>query len=353
MNALFFLVHPSKYHLFKNTFELFNKNGHSYDIIISNKEVLSDLLKSGGYKHHDIFPNGRRIDFLPNKLNAVINLFRTLWRLSKATKNKKYDIFITDDVLTILGRIKRVPSIAFTDNDLSTVPLVKLIFRAATRIIAPATTKLDELEFKKISFKGSKAVAHLHPKYFIKSNEVFKTYSLSGKSIIFIRLSKLNANHDSHGNPGITNNDLFEILKIVSDKFQVIISAEREIPSEFNHLKLKINPIDFDQVLANSAFFIGDSSTMAMEAAVLGVPNILINNIAKKLGVLREMHEKYGIHNYYDTFTSAKEYFIQIINDDAGKYSILEKSKLYINDCDDFNLVLVNEALKLVNNSKK
>lgn len=345
MRVLFFIVHPSKFHLFKNSFEILKKQDIKFDIIISNKEVLSELLISGGYQFIDIFPNGRRISFLPNKLNAFVNLFRTLWRLFLATRNKKYDVFVTDDVLTIFGKIKKTPSIAFTDNDLSTVPLVKLIFRAADKILAPQSTCLDDLTYKKISFKGNKAIAHLHPKYFKKNEAIVEKYNLQGHKIFIIRLAKLNANHDSHGNPGITDTDLNDLINIIPNDYRIIICSERKLPKKFEHLLLKIAPIDFTQVLAFSSFFFGDSSTMATEAAILGIPNILINNIAKKLNVLKELDEVYHIHTYFDSFQDARMTFESMTKNNSLLAEYKKNAAIFINDCDDFNQIFVDELI--------
>lgn len=352
MNILFFYVHPAKYHLFKNVIKLLEDNGHNVDVAISDKEVLSELLDDAGIRYYNLFPKGRKSKYLSIKMNAFIGLFRTLWKLWKLTRKRKYDVYITDDVLSILGKVQGVPSIAFTDNDLSTVPLVKLIFKSADKIIAPRATCLDELEYKKISFKGNKAIAHLNPIYFNKNSEVLQKYQLQNKQLFIIRLAKLNANHDIHGNPGITDRDLIELVRLVPKEYEIIISSERDIPFEFRRYLHSIRPIDFTQILANSSFFIGDSSTMATEAALLGVPNILINNIAKNLNVLKEMKEVYQIHNYFDTFQDSRSTLIEMLSDyDSSLYKI--RAEKYINESDDFNLVLYQEICNLGKGGKK
>ena len=346
MNILFFYVHPSKYHLFKNTIKLLEDNGHYVDIAISDKEVLSDLLDSAGVRYFNLFPNGRKSKYLSIKLNAFVGLFRTLWKLWLLTRKKKYDVYVTDDSLSILGFIQGVPSIAFTDNDLATVPLVKLIFKSADKILAPSSTTLDNLEFKKISFKGNKAIAHLSPVYFARDPIVLKKYNLQNKELFIIRLAKLNANHDVHGNPGITDDDLTELINLVPNNYDIIITSERNIPAEFKKYIFNIKPIDYTQILAHASFFIGDSSTMATEAAILGVPNILINNIAKKLNVLIELKEVYKIHNYFDTFGEAKGRLIEMLNF-RGNEMIQRNAKIFINQSDDFNTILFNEICNL------
>ena len=346
LKILFFYVHPAKFHLFKNAIKLLEREGHQVDIVISNKEVLSDLLETANVKFTNLFPEGRKISFLPSKVNAAIGLIRTIWKLWLYSRKKNYDIYVTDDVLSILGKLQGIPSIIFTDNDLSTVPLIKIIFSAADKIIAPEATKLDNLTYKKISFKGNKAIAHLHPQYFESNSNVLEKYKIENKQICIIRLSKLNASHDAHGNPGITNLDLSEIINFLSPNYQIIISTERSLPEEFNKYIHNIEPIDFTDILFNASFFIGDSSTMATEAAILGIPNILINNIAKNLSVLVEMRDKYKIHYFFDSFKEAESNLIEMINNKETKDLFKKNALIYIDNCDDFNSILFNEITK-------
>ena len=353
LKILFFYVHPAKFHLFKNAINLLKREGHQVEIVISNKEVLSSLLEAANVKFTNLFPKGRKISFLPNKANAAIGLIRTLWKLWLFTRKKKHDVYVTDDVLTILGKFQRIPSIAFTDNDLVTVPLIKLIFKSADKIIAPSSTSLADLEYKKVAFKGNKAIAHLSPLYFKKDTSILKKYGLQDKEFLIIRLAKLNANHDINGNPGITDNDLAKLIEIVPKKFEILISSEREIAEQYRKYLHNILPNDFTQVLACSSFFIGDSGTMATEAAILGIPNVLINNIAKECGVHRELKTKYELQYYYDNFTEAFEYLMKLLNDNTLINRFKLKQQDFFSDSEDFNVLLVKTIYKLSTNEEK
>jgi len=347
LNILFFYVHPAKFHLFKNTISLLEKNGHNVDIAISNKEVLSELLESANVRYTNLFPNGRKLSFLPKKVNALLGLIRTLWKLWLLSKNNRYNIYVTDDVLSILGRIQGVPSISFTDNDLTTIPLIKLIFKSSTKIIAPQATNLNDLEYKKIAFKGNKAVAHLTPKYFKKDSEILKKYNLQNKDVVVIRLAKLNANHDFRGNTGITDSDLKILVKSIPKNKTIVISSERFIPMDYSQFKHNISPQDFTQILAAASFFIGDSGTMANEAAILGVPNILINKLAKECGVHVELRANYNLQYYFDTFSECLETLKKLMNNGSYQSQFQKKRDKFIQDSDDFNTILFDAIIKL------
>jgi predicted glycosyltransferase len=345
MKVLFYFVHPSKFHLFKNTFINLDKLNIEYDIVIANKDVLSNLLSENGYDFIDIFPNGRSKK-LPFIINAPINLIRTLYRLYKITSKKKYDVFISDDVISFIGKISRTPTITFTDNDLETIPKLKIIFKLSDYILAPTSTKLDEFEFKKLGFKGPKAIAHLHPKYFSIDPSVVSKYGIENHKLCVIRVAKLNASHDMIGNPGITDEHLQTIIDLIPSDYQIIISTERKLKTEHQKYVLSIKPDDFTQIIANSHFYIGDSTTMGIEAAVLGVPNIIINKVSETSGILREMRDVNHITNYYSSFEDAKNKFIEMINNPDEKSELKNNVNLFYEYTDDFNEYLLEQILK-------
>jgi len=340
MRVLFFFVHPAKYHLFKNTFPLLERSGHQYDVTIVSKDVLVDLLNAGNIPFTNLFPKGRKIKGLPTMANAAINLIRTLWKLNRYINGKKYDVFITDDVLSFLGRWKQIPTIVFTDNDIITIPKVKLIFKYADKIIAPVSTDLGEFSYKKVPFRGPKALSHLHPKYFTQDHNVMVKYSFTDKEKCIIRLAKLNATHDIHGNPGINDKDLEDVITQLIDKFEIILISERPVPQKFKRYQVNIEAIDFAQILSYSHFFIGDSATMAAEAAVLGVPNILINNIAKYCGVLVELRDKYNLQEFFGTYSEGRSRFLEMIHDNSLIKVYKARAMKLIEQSDDFNQIL-------------
>ena len=121
LRFLFYLVHPAKYHFHKVQINELKKHGHQVDVLINTKDILEGLVKEEGWEYSNIFPNTRKIRGLHVYLAAVISIFKTVNRLLKFTKGKKYDLFI-GDLTSILGRLKRVPSLYPTDDVLAAVP---------------------------------------------------------------------------------------------------------------------------------------------------------------------------------------------------------------------------------------
>jgi predicted glycosyltransferase len=292
LRFLFFFIHPSKFHLYRIPINELINRGHDVEIAITTKDVLEDLVKKEGWKYTNIFPQGRKMKNLPTYVGAGINFIRTITRLLKLTRGKKYDLFITDDLATIAGRLKGVPSILFQDDDLSAVPESYIVPKTSTYILAPAITDFKNLNFKKIGFDGFKASAYLHPNNFKQDNEVLKKYGLEDQTYFIIRLVSLTATHDL-GKTGITDDDLRRLISMLEKKGKVIINSERPVIEEFEKYRIKITPNDITHILSGASLFIGDSQTMSSEAGMLGVPYIRFNDFVGKIGYLNDMENNY------------------------------------------------------------
>lgn len=298
MNYLFFFVHPAKFHVFRISINELKKKGHNVEVLITSKDVLEALVKEEGWDYTNIFPEGRKIKSLPVLLGTGINTVRTLWRLLKYTRKRKYDLFVTDDWLVWIGKIKRIPTLVFTDDDLSVAKQFALILAAATHIIAPEITDLGRFNRKKIGFPGYKELAYLHPNVFHPDKYYLAFLDHPDQIYFILRLVSLNAYHDV-GKRGISDTQVDELIKRLEKRGRVFISAERALPKKYEKYRLDINPKHIAHALSFATLFIGDSQTMTSEAAVLGTPSIRCNNFVGKINVMEEKVEKYQLSSNF------------------------------------------------------
>lgn len=298
-NFLFFFVHPSKFHVFKKTINHLKENGHNVEILITSKDVLEELVKNEGWSYTNIFPEGRKFKNISPYISATVNFFRTIFRLLKYSRNKKYDLFITDDLLVYVGKIRRVPTIAFTDDDIAIARQSSIILKFANYILAPTITDLEKYNKKKIAFDGYKELAYLHPNQFTPNLELVKKI-IPYKNYFILRLVSLTAYHDV-GKSGITKEKAKLLINLLSKYGQVYISAERELSVELEKYRLKIEPHQLKDILSQAKAYIGDSQTMSSEAAILGVPSFRFNDFVGKIGVMDEKDNVYKLSKSFKT----------------------------------------------------
>ena len=317
MNILFFLVHPAKFHFHRIQINTLKEKGHNVDVFITGKDILEELVKAEGWDYINLFPHGRKIENIPIYASAGINFFKTITRLLKYTKHKKYDLFI-GDLLTVIGLIKKVPTLFFTDDDLSPVPAQAVFFKTTKYLIAPEITDLGKYNKKKIPYYGYKALAHLHPNHFKPEWEKINKDLKNGSPYFLIRCVKLKATHDI-GKSGLNDDVLRHLIEILKDKGNILISAERKLPSDLEKYQLKINKNDIGHYIYFAKLLIGDSTTMSSEAAVLGTPAIEFDDYFYDYAQMIELQDKYKLvygvdHAHPDKLFRKVEEFINTPN---------------------------------------
>jgi uncharacterized protein len=294
MKYLFFLVHPAKVNQFRVTINELRGRGHTVDVIITGRAVLEDLVVEEGWPYTKIFPKGRKIPHLHIYLSAGINMIRTIFKLLALTKGKKYDLFVTDDLLTIVGRMRRIPSIFVTDDDLKAVPESFILAASAHSILAPAICDMGRYEHKKIGYQGYKSLAHLHPNHFKPDRRTLHESVRQADRFFFLRLVSPTSTHDV-GKSGISDGVLSRVVALLKTKGRVVIDSERPLPDGFKDCTVPFRKKDAAHYLAFADIFISDSTTMCAEAAVLGTPSLEVDDWYGDFRQYRELNERYGL----------------------------------------------------------
>ncbi len=342
MNYLFFFVHPSKFHVFRNTINALKSKGHNVDIVITSKDVLEDLVKTEGWEYTNIFPEGRKMKGVSPYISSAINLIRTIYRLFRYVNGKKYDLFITDDLLVHIGKLKGVKSLVFTDDDLAIVKQFSIILFFADYCLAPFVTDLGRYNKIKIAFNSYKELAYLHPNYFVADNEIINKYKGEDKRYFILRLVSLKSYHDV-GKKGLGYDNVKKLIEFLEPYGRIYISAERKLEKELEKYRIIIPPNELKHVLAGADLYIGDSQTMSSEAAVLGIPSFRINDFVGKISVMEEKDLKYGLSKSYKTtdFDLLLEDLRLCLNDNKCKSDNVARVRQMLNEKIDLTAFLI------------
>lgn len=295
MNILFYFIHPAKYHAFRITINILKANGHKVDVAIISKDILEELVSAEGWEYVNIFPEGRRIKGLHTYLNAAVNLIRTIYRLLKQIKGKKYDLIITDDLATIAARFKGIPTIFFTDDDLRAVPESVILIASANYVLCPAVAYMGRYAYKKIGYDGLKSLAHLHPNHFVPDrSKLHESVRDESQKFFFIRCVSATSTHDV-GKKGMTDKILKLVVDLLEPHGRVVINSQRELPAGLKRFELEFNRNDVAHYLAFAQILISDSTTMCAEACILGTPSIEIDDWYSDFEQYKLLNNKYGL----------------------------------------------------------
>lgn len=291
MRYLFYLGHPAHFHLFKNTVKALEQKGHAVEILIKKKDILEELLKNAGFSYTNINPGGRA----DNKLSIAWNLLKRDVEFFRVCRRFKPDLMIgTSAEITHVGSLLGISSIVVNEDDAEVVPLfAKLTYPFATKILAPNCCSVGKWTTKKIGYDSYHELAYLHPNHFTPDKSKLKDID-DGKPYFILRFAKLTAHHDD-GRTGITTAVAEKLISMLSEKGAVYITSERELERQFEKYRIKLNPLDMHHALHFAHMYIGDSQTMAAEAAVLGTPSIRFNDFAGEISYLEELEHTFKL----------------------------------------------------------
>jgi predicted glycosyltransferase len=296
-HCLFFLGHPAHFHLFRGTIEQLKLKGYRVTIFIKKKDILESLLQRAGWDYINALPAGRA----DGKLGIAIGVIKKNIRLLQfCLKNRPDWMAGTSAEIAHIGFLLRIKSFVFSEDDYSVIStFARVTYPFATHVVSPNGCDNGKWNSKTIRYAGYHKLAYLHPNRFIPDPGIVDYYFPHDSNYFIIRLAQLNAHHDDDAK-GITNEFMQRLIHMLQQNGNVYITSERAVPQEFSHLILQINPLHIHHIMAFASIYIGDSQSMAVEAAVIGTPNVRISSFSGKISVLEELEHQYqltfGIH---------------------------------------------------------
>ncbi len=305
---LFQLNHPAHFHLLKNSIENLIKKGYHVRISIKEKDILEKLVKdydytkiSEGYRSKSVFRILKSLILRDMKLHRIVREF-------------KPDLMIgTSPEIGHVSLLTGVPSVFLGEDDVNLSLTMYLgaitCYPFFNTILSPEGVNNSIWKRKTIFYRGYQKLAYLHPDVFVPDRQ--RVLLPENENIYIIRLSNLNAYHDIDGS-GLTDEILQKIIPILEDNGNILISSERNVPDKFKKYIFSGNLQDFHHYIYFADLLVGDSQSMAVEASVLGTPNIRFNNFVGKISILEELENKYNLT--YGISASRPELLIEKIN---------------------------------------
>lgn len=291
MRILIQVSHPAHVHFYKNFIEYCQKQNVTTQVIARDKDITVDLLNKYNIEHEVIFNPS---DVEPVGITGQIKYeFKTL----------QQTINFSPDVITSIGgtaashisSITSAKSVVFTDSEAAKVQNIVTVPFADT-IITPRRYS-DDYGDKHIRYDGYHELAYLHPNNFEPSKGKLQEKGVNFEEPFFVvRFIAWGAQHDI-GQKGLSIDEKRMLISNLSSHGNVYITSESELPEEFEPYRQPIPPHLMHDLLAEADLFVGDSQTMATEAAVLGTPAVRSNSFARKndMSNFVELEEKYNL----------------------------------------------------------
>lgn len=291
-NFLVDIPHPHFVHFFRNVIDIIGRE--RVTITCQKSGIITDLLDSYGYSYIII---GEKYNSL---LAKAFGQIKYLFKYINIIKRKEIDILLgMSPAIAIASKLLEKKMFFFDDDDSAVQPLTKKLTNPlADLIITPKCLEFENYGIKHKTYSGYQELAYLAPTYFTPNKSIIDKYNLIANAYFVVRFNEFHAHHDV-GHEGIPDNSKMELIEHLKKYGDVYITSEGILNKVYEKYQLKVKPEDIHHVLAFAKMYIGDSQTMASEAAVTGTPSFRCNTFKGKIAYLKELEEKYNLTYAY------------------------------------------------------
>ena len=285
MNVFVNISHPAHFHFFKNTLHALIARGHHVIIGAREKEFTLELLKASGFSSIPLTKKRAGIT------GVIWEMLEQQFKILKILKSHTIDLMLQIGGIfnAPVGKICGIPTFAFSDTENNKWGNA-LSFRLSKHIFSP--TCFDHVIGgtweKQIHYPGYHELAYLSPGYVPEK--------IVPENKFLVRFVGWKAIHDVR-EKGLSNEQKVEIVNILSKSGSVYISSEGPLPEEISEFACKFHPCEIHDFMKTCRIIVGESATMASEAACLGIPAIFISDTGR--GYTTEQDQKYGLGKHY------------------------------------------------------
>lgn len=289
MNIFIDINHPSHFHFFRKFILEIREKEHNMIITSAEKDCLHELFNA----YNIPFINkGKRSG---NLFGKAFKLLRETWMIYKIARKNKIDLFLSfaSPYAAVAGKLagKPVISIDDTENDV----LLHLFFPTFSDFIITPECYEKDFGRKHYRFQGYKESVYLR-EFLEQGLTNDKPHDIKKTPVVLIRFVQHFATHEL-SEKGYTKQEQILIVSEISSYAKVYISSEEKLPEELEDYKLNIPPENMHEFLKSIDLFFGESTTMAAESAVLGIPVILVED--KGRGYINDLQSRFGnIHTF-------------------------------------------------------
>lgn len=188
-----------------------------------------------------------------------------------------------------VGKYHGLPTLAFSDTENDRWSN-RLSFWLSRHVLSPSCFdhQLGGYWKNQIHYPGYHELAYLSPRYVSES--------IRPENQFLVRFVGWGAGHDI-GEKKLTEMQKIEIVHILAGHGSVHVSSEAPLPEEISPFAFKGHPSEIHDLMKTCKMIVGESATMASEAACLGIPAIFISHTGR--GYTTEQDRKYGLIRHY------------------------------------------------------
>lgn len=287
MRVLVEILHPAHVHFFRNAIALWRARGDEVLVLSREKDVANELLDSYAIPYESISRLGS------SKLALLGEMLVRDRRMLRRALTFRPDVLVGIMGVTIVqvGRLIRRPAIVFYDTENAKITNA-FVYPLAHSVCTPECYGAP-VRGKHVTYPGYHELAYLHPMRFTPDREVVRRGGVDPLAPYFIvRFVSWQASHDV-GEAGFDLDQKRAMVAELERHGRVLISSEGALPEDLEALRFRAPASEIHHFIAFARMLVGESATMASEAAVLGVPAFYIADTGR--GYTDEEERRFGL----------------------------------------------------------
>jgi predicted glycosyltransferase len=291
MRILIDILHPAHVHFFRNFHEEMAGRGHELCITARAKDGSLDLLRQFGLPYRHLS------DQRSGKAGLALELAQRTRRLLGVMREFRPDVLtgIMGPTIALAGKVRRTPAVVFYDTEFA-VQTNWFVYPLAHSVCTPDCYQ-GTVRGTHVTYAGYHELAYLHPSRFAPDPEKLKAFGVTPEEpFSLVRFVSWQAVHDARER-GLTAEQKRRLVDLLQRHGRVFVSSESALPPELAGLAPAGPAEDIHHLMAYAQMVVGESATMASEAAVLGVPAVFIATTSR--GYIDDEERRYGLVRHF------------------------------------------------------
>jgi predicted glycosyltransferase len=269
MRVIFDIVHPADVLFFLHPMRIMAARGDQLLVLSRHKDVTVGLLDGFWIAHRPVSAAGAGTLGLARELVARnLAVLKAAWQFRPEVM-----IGVGGVAIAHVGTVLRIPSVSFYYADTAHLQ-TRITWPFISHLYVPEPYRGPVPAGRTTRFGGVKELSYFHRDNFMPDRETALRNGLApDRRNFFVRVVQWRANHDL-GKTGWTEETLRGVVALLAAQGKVHLSSERQLPDDLKGYAYAGSPTELHHVLAGCSLYVGESATMAHEAALLGVPAI-------------------------------------------------------------------------------
>jgi hypothetical protein len=291
MRILIDILHPAHVHFYRNFYDVMSRRGHELTITARDKDRSVDLLEQYDLPYEQISVQKS------GGVGLVTEMTQRTRALMAVMDRFDPDVMtgIMGPSIALAGKIKKVPAVVFYDTEFAR-QTNWFVYPLAHSVVTPDCYQ-GKVRGTHRRYAGYHELAYLHPNRFQADPAKLAAFGIApGEQYSIVRFVSWQAVHDRR-ETGFTAAQKRDLVATLARHGRVLISSEAPLPDDLAPLEVKGPVEDIHHLLAHAQMIVGESATMSSEAAVLGVPAVMIATTGR--GYTDDEERRYGLVRHF------------------------------------------------------